>query len=131
MLRRRILAHGASLAVHLLTRRLSIERVTVAPRRGKERTLGNPFDRSHVDLIRPPLGLRAPAVQALLDKSWSRRERWKAFQPVAKVVNSYDPDEGAVPGLLRGYEVQNGLQPYVDTTMRDPRLWIQLGLAVD
>src|SRR4029079_12443655 len=26
---------------------------------------------------------------------------------------------------------QNGLQPYVDTTTRDPRFWTQLGLAAD
>ena len=124
-------ARRATSLFPFLTRPLAIERVTVTPRRGNRRPLGNPYDQPHVDLVRPPLALRAAAVQALLDKSWSRRDRWKAFQPIATVANSYDPDEGAVPGLLRGYGVQNGLQPYVDKTMRDPRLWVQLGLAVD
>ena len=124
-------ARRATSVFPFLTRPLSIERVAVTPRSGNRQSLGNPFDPPHVDLVSPPLALRAAAMQALLDKSWSRRERWKAFQSIAKVVNAYDADEGAIPGLLRGYGVQNGLQPYVDKTMRDPRLWIQLGLAVD
>ena len=124
-------ARRATSLFPFLTRPLSIERLTVAPRRARSRMLGNPFAQTPVDLVRPPLALRDAALQAVLDKSWSRRDRWKAFQSIVPLVNEYDPDEGALPGLLKGYGVQNGLQPYVDNSARDPRLWIQLGLAVD
>ena len=33
--------------------------------------------------------------------------------------------------MLHAYVEQNWLQPYVDTTIRDPRLWTELGLAAD
>ena len=33
--------------------------------------------------------------------------------------------------MLHAYLQQNGLQPYVDTTIRGPRVWTQLGLAAD
>jgi hypothetical protein len=124
-------ARRATSLFPFLMRPLSIERVTVTPRRARGHTLGNPYAQTPVDLVRPPLALRDAAVQAVLDKSWSRRDRWKAFQSIVPLVNAYNPDEGALPGLLKGYGVQNGLQPYVDNRARDPRLWIQLGLAVD
>jgi hypothetical protein len=114
-----------------LTRTLSIDQVTVTPRRAGSRGLGNPFAQPRIELVNPPLVLRDAALQSLLDKSWSRRDRWKAFQPVAALANAYNADQGRLPALLRGYGKQNGLQPYVDTTIRDPRLWIQLGLAAD
>src|SRR5207253_2887323 len=81
-------ARRATSLFPFLTRPLSIERVTVTPRRGNRRLLGNPYDRTHVDLVRPPLALRAPAVQALLDNSWSRRDRWTAFQRIATATRA-------------------------------------------
>ena len=71
------------------------------------------------------------ALQALLDKSWSRRNRWEGFQIIAAATDVYNPDVGGLPALLRGYGVQNGLQPYEEREIRDPRLWAQLGLAAD
>jgi hypothetical protein len=43
----------------------------------------------------------------------------------------HHPDEGRLPELLHEYVEHNGLQPYAESTMRDPRLWAQLGLAAD
>ena len=79
----------------------------------------------------PPLMLDDRALQSLVDRSWARRERWAAFDPVRRAVETHDADEGRVPALLQRYVDQNSLQPYADVTSRDPRLWAQLGLAAD
>ena len=92
--------------------------------------LVNPFARARAEAERP-LTLSDDALQALIDKAWSRRERWEPFQPIAALARQYSPDEGRVPDLLRGYVAQNGLQIYVDPGIRDPRLWVQLGLVAD
>src|SRR5262249_24740168 len=80
---------------------------------------------------RPPLDLSAFQRQAIVDKSWSRRDRWRAFQPIVTLARNYNPDEGALPSLLRAYDTQDGLQPYAEAAMRDPRLWSQLLVAAD
>jgi hypothetical protein len=114
-----------------LTRSISLERLVATTDRPRTGGLVNPFGRPRVELSKPPLARRDAALQSLIDKSWSRRDRWKAFEPIAALVNAYDPDAGRLPDLLRGYVAQDGLQPYVDTIVRDPRLWTQLGLAAD
>jgi hypothetical protein len=47
------------------------------------------------------------------------------------LTNGYSADSGQLPEVLHKYVERNALQPYVDTTIRDPRLWTQLGLAAD
>jgi len=122
----------ASSLFPFLTGRLSLEHIVATRSRQKSAGLVNPFARQrHTDERRAVLELREADLQALLDKCWSRRDRWRAFQPIADVARSYHPDAGDLPALLRAYGIQNGLQPYVDTTIRDPRLWTQLGLAAD
>jgi len=115
-----------------LTGRASLEQI-VATYRPRERTaLANPFgQRRTTGANRAPLNLRAAEMQKLLDRCWSRRDRWQAFQPIGMLTQSHDPDGGDLPLLLRNYVAQDGLQPYVDTRIRDPRLWTQLGLAAD
>jgi hypothetical protein len=44
---------------------------------------------------------------------------------------THDPDIGKLPHLLQMYRDQNWLQLYADGAIRDPRLWVQLGLAAD
>ena len=92
---------------------------------------GNLFRQLRGEAAKPPLVLGDHALQALLDKSWSRRHRWEGFQIIAAATDVYNPDVGGLPALLRGYGVQNGLQPYEEREIRDPRLWAQLGLAAD
>ena len=78
-----------------------------------------------------PLALKDAEVQSLVDKAWSRRDRWAAFEPIGRLVQAHSPNEGQVPKLIQSYTDQNALQPYADTDNRDPRLWAQLGLAAD
>jgi len=71
------------------------------------------------------------ALQTLIDRSWSRRDRWTPFQEILRLADAHDANAGKLPALLHEYEAQNGLQPYVDASIRDPRLWTELGLAAD
>jgi hypothetical protein len=116
-----------------LTPGLSLEVFGLLPRRDVLSRLENPLaTRSR----RPagstkPLALGERKMQALIDKSWSRHERWKSFEPLSRLAQAHNPDTGALPALLRMYCDQNALQPYTDKDIRDPRLWTQLGLAAD
>ena len=79
----------------------------------------------------PPLALSEARLQAVIDQSWSRRDRWSVFNEVRSLAASHDPQEGALAPLFQRYVQQNALQPYAESAMRDPRLWAQLGLAAD
>ena len=108
-----------------------LERV-IAPARDRSRTrLPNPLAQAPSDERRPPLEIGNAAMQSVIDKSWSRRDRWRLFNPVAALANTHSPNQGRLPALLAAYVSQNGLQPYIDTSIRDPRLWVELGLAAD
>jgi hypothetical protein len=113
---------------------LSLEHFALAPTRDVHRTF-DPLAASGAER-RPaasdrPLALGDQAMQTLVDKSWSRRDRWSAFQPIAKLADSYSASAGRVPALLQQYVRQNWLQPYADAKLRDPRFWAELGLAAD
>lgn len=95
-----------------------------------QRSLTSPFG-AHRDAERPPLALRAPAMQRLVDNTWSRRDRWNSFAPIRHLVETSDGDTGDLPRLLKAYFEQNILQPYYDTSVPDPRVWVMLGLAAD
>jgi hypothetical protein len=83
------------------------------------------------DRALPPLALTETRLQAIVDKSWSRRDRWSVFDEVRSLAEAHDPQEGALARLFQRYVQQNALQPYAESVMRDPRLWAQLGLAAD
>lgn len=70
-------------------------------------------------------------VQKIVDEAWARRERWSGFQRIVPIVERGNPDEGQLAAVLHGYVVQNALQPFVDTTIPDARLWTELGIAAD
>jgi hypothetical protein len=99
----------------------------------RERTgLTNPFAQVADDVTgKPPLAMNDAAMQALVDKTWSRRERWAPFQAIAAFTKTNHPARGQLPQLLRRYSEQNLLQPYVESHVRDPRLWVMLGIAAD
>jgi hypothetical protein len=78
-----------------------------------------------------PLQLTDRALQALVDRAWSRRERWQPFAPVMATATAFDGDEGRAAELLRAYTDQNLLQPYYDGDTLDARYWTMLGLAAD
>jgi len=127
----------ATLLFPFLTPGLSLERFAIASERQMRETFHDPFapQTAQADDRRPrtrtPLALSDAALQALLDRSWSRRDRWTPFQEIAALARTHDPDAGRLPALLAAYHRQNGLQPYVDASIRDPRLWTELGLAAD
>lgn len=115
---------------------VSLRRFAIATEQELRETFRDPFapqtavataDRRRL----PRLALSDAEAQALIDRSWSRRDRWTPFQEIARLANAHDPDAGQLPGLLHAYQRQNGLQPYVDASIRDPRLWAELGLAAD
>jgi hypothetical protein len=78
-----------------------------------------------------PLALSETALQALVDRTWARRERWKAFDAIRELASRHSPSDGQLPALLQRYTDQNALQPYRDKATPDPRMWAQLGIAAD
>jgi hypothetical protein len=124
-------ANRATRLFPFLTGSPSLDRVT-APARSRSRSrLPNPLAQPPSDEHRPPLVLGNAALQSVVDKAWSRRDRWRVFQTIAGLANVHSPTEGRLPALVGAYVAQNGLQPYIDTSIRDPRLWVELGLAAD
>jgi hypothetical protein len=83
-------------------------------------------------LARPPLELTNDHLQALVDKSWSRRRRWDAFKPIADAASRYHPERGDLPMLLRGYVDQNLLQLFNASSWNpEAKLWASLSIAAD
>jgi len=80
---------------------------------------------------KPPLEMSNAAIARLTDRIWSRRERWRVFEPIAKHLRAADLDRGQLPVLVRTYTEHNLLQPYFSLALADPRLWTTLGLAAD
>lgn len=80
---------------------------------------------------RSRLALTPEALQDLVDKSWSRANRWEAFRPIREIAVEYDAADDNIARLIGLYREQNALQPYADGAIRDLRLWAQLGLAAD
>jgi hypothetical protein len=102
-------------------------------RRTTEQRLVIPYasPRRKPHATKPPLQLSQPAMQRLVDKAWSRRDRWRRFSEIARLAQTTDADEGRLPDLLRAYLDQNLLQPYHDSRTRDPRFWAMLGVVAD
>ena len=121
----------ASVLFPFLTGTPMLERVIAPARNASRNRLPNPLAQTPDAAPRPPLDIADSALQSVIDKAWSRRDRWRLFGPVAALANAHSPNQGRVPALLSAYVAQNGLQPYIDASTRDPRLWVELGLASD
>lgn len=80
---------------------------------------------------RPPLQLSARERDALVDRAWSRRDRWHSLAPIVALTERHDPDDGQLPAVVRGHVERNLLQPYLEASVPDPRFWVMLGLAAD
>ena len=128
---RKVIARAGAL-FPFLTGSVSLERLASVASREPATGIGNPLVRAGPsDVAKPPLVMTDAAVQSLLDASWSRRDRWQVFQPIIALAERYSARVGRLSDLLAGYVAQNGLQPYADPKIRDPRLWTELGLASD
>jgi hypothetical protein len=129
---RKISAH-ATLLFPFVTPGLALERLLVTRSRSQTfasalRSLGGPRDVPDED---GALVLDAASRQALVDRAWSRRDRWDAFQPIAAAAARYDANRGDLAEIIKMYREQNGLQPYVDRGVKDHSFWVYLGLAAD
>jgi hypothetical protein len=80
---------------------------------------------------RPALNMSPSAIQRLVDRAWSRRERWSRFATFVNLANAYHPDDGRLPAVIRAYVAQNMLQPYEEMSLPDPSRWAMLVLAAD
>ena len=125
------IAARAPILFPFLTPGLALEHFSFPPRRA-----GSVGPVEHKGQRRQPhragaLQVDEALLQRLVDRSWSRRDRWHAFEDVVKLAQTYDGDTGQLPDLLQRYSDQNALQPYADADRKDPRLWVQLGIAAD
>jgi hypothetical protein len=77
------------------------------------------------------LEMNAAARQSLVDRAWTRSNRWRAFDPIRQLTEHGNADDPDLASLLALYREQNALQPYADGPVRDLRFWAQLGLAAD
>ncbi len=103
------------------------------PARDNPGSLSNPFmHRSKSGSNEaPPLTIGRFTEQAIVDKAWSRHERWEAFQSLMPFLTRYSGNDGDLPHLLQMYFDQNGLQPFVENGVADAKLWAQLAVAAD
>lgn len=93
--------------------------------------LTNPVATAARPATRPPLVVSGAALQAIVDRAWSRRRRWLAFREMATLIGAHDANTGAIPAMLRGYLDQNILQPFCDGATRDRRFWAMLENVAD
>ena len=122
----------SSLLFPIVSPGLSLDAFGVLAVSDPSRRLYNPLQAgNHGHESTPPLALSEPGLQSIVDASWSRRDRWIVFDRMQALAAAHDPQDGALPALFQRYVQQNALQPYADTTVRDARLWAQLGLAAD
>jgi hypothetical protein len=113
---------------------LAWEHFILRPERRVITALANPYASSSApgrERSRTPLRANAATLQQLVDQSWSRRHRWDAFEPIRGLIEKHDANAGELPVLLQRYCDQNALQLYSDSPMRDPRLWVQLGIVAN
>lgn len=79
----------------------------------------------------PPLSLTDAQLHRIVDRAWSRLERWRSFVEVATLVSEHDPNLGRAADLVRAHIDRNLLQPYQLTRHADAQFWVLLHLAVD
>ena len=78
-----------------------------------------------------PLSLSDDALQMLVDRAWSRRQRWTNLAELVSLTDQYDSDAGDLARAFNSYVTQNVPQPYEDWVFPDPVFWITVTLAAD
>jgi len=107
-----------------------LERMTRATHDARE-SLVSPYAREREADDTPALDIGDAALQEVVDRAWTRRERWQHFKEIVGLVDEHDGDRGRVPEVIREYLDQNILQPFCDSGTRDPRFWAMLENASD
>ncbi len=77
------------------------------------------------------LTLSDAALNRVVDRAWSRRDRWRSFVEIATLISAHDPDTGQSAQLVRAHIERNLLQPYDLHLQPETIFWGLLGLAVD
>ena len=77
------------------------------------------------------LVLSDAALQELVDRSWSRQQRWTNLGELVKLADRYEGNHGDLARTFRAYVQQNIPQPYETHGFADPLFWIVLTLASD
>lgn len=130
----RRIAERATLLFPFLTPGVSLDAFGLASRRGLRKTLRDPLAHREAERAatqNQALVLSDLEIQKIVDDAWSRRDRWTSFQRIARLMDAASADQGQLPAVLHAYVEQNALQPFLDTTIPDPRLWAELGIAAD
>lgn len=88
---------------------------------------------SHPAAVTPTqrLLLSEDALQMLVDRAWSRRERWTNLAELVSLTERFDPDAGDLARAFNAYVTQNVPQPYEDWAFPDPVFWMTVTLAAD
>lgn len=132
----RKIAERATLLFPFLTPGISLDAFAIGRTEKTPDHLQDPYAKSimrpgETAVERVPLRLSDRELQAIVDKAWSRRERWRAFDVIAGVMAHASADQGQLPDLVHEYVAQNALQPFGDTNIPEARLWTELGIAAD
>jgi hypothetical protein len=129
------IARRAAVLFPFLSPGLSLELFAPTPDNPDSTHLRNPLlpPTAARSPVSRPLQLGPKAIQALVDRTWSRKDRWEAFQPIRKLADGHGGDAGDLPLLIEAYGRQNLRQYFADRSaaFRDPRLWTELELASD
>jgi hypothetical protein len=100
-------------------------------RRAAEGRLVNPFGTGAQAMGGAPLVMSDAALQETIDRAWSRRGRWRVFEPIAALLMAHDANRGRAPDVVRAYVDQNILQLFCQGRTKDPALWGVLENAAD
>jgi len=109
-----------------------------------QRRLVNPFqaaDRSGT-ASKPPFLVNTAALDRVVDRAWTRRDRWTKFSEVVDVLQRFDPDHGRAADLVQAYPDRDILQPICDyrivtgpprreRIITDHMVWVMLENAPD
>jgi hypothetical protein len=125
------IARRRRLLFPLITDDVALEALTRASEENARRPLQNPLTRHSAGNRLPALSLSAEEVQHVVDRAWSRSERWKAFSEIAALTAQHDGNDDTLALILRKYVDENLLQPFDDVSEPDPRVWVELTLAAD
>ena len=127
------IADRAPLLFPFVTPGLSLQRFAIATEQELRETFRDPFappPRPPQRRRRPPLALSDAALQALIDRSWSRRDRWTPFQEISRSPTRTAPTRAAAGAPPR---VSAPERPAAVRRRVDPRSAAvgELGLAAD
>jgi hypothetical protein len=124
------IARRRDLLFPFITGDLAFERMANRLAAASDPRMTNPYAAAKPSQ-RPPLVIAGKELQRIVDRAWSRRDRWQSFSEIRSLIDRYDGQSGGVPLVLGAYLTQNILQPYYDAAIPDPRVWVMLGLSAD